>query len=315
MSAIENAGSERLPRLAMSILVRDEASLIRHHLAFHRHMGVDGFVITDNGSVDGTREILAALARDYPIALIDEPEHVMAQDHWVNRMAEVAERQLGADWVINSDADEFWVPSRGSLKEHLPSSIGGLLCRRFNLLPDRDALADPGYEFYRNVFKVVRPRDDPGNRFPRHATLNTEFPFSLLRIQPKVLCRLSGRKWIGYGNHTVKHRAPVVSAQDVEVYHYPIRTFPEFERKVINHGTSLANNPRIPLHSGWHVRRWYELYRRGWLREEYDRLVPSSDCVRRWMRDGVVAEDRSIRDLFESEAFDVGPGPHEPVRD
>lgn len=303
-SASAHPGDESSPRLAMSLLVRDEASLIWHNLAFHRHMGVDAFVITDNGSVDGTRDILTALARDYPIALIDEPEQVMAQDHWVNRMAEVAERQLGAHWVINGDADELWVPSRGSLKDHLSTSAGALLCRRFNLLPDRAALADPGYEFYRNVLKVVRPREDSGERFPRHATLDTEFPFTLLGVQGKVLCRLRGRKWIGYGNHTVRHRGALVPPDGIEVYHYPIRTFAEFERKVINHGTSLANNRGIPPHTGWHVRRWYELHRRGWLREEYERLVPSSDAVRRWIEEGTIEEDRLVCDLFESEAFD-----------
>ncbi len=311
MRALLRPRDETPPRLAMSILVRDEARLIRHHLAFHRYMGVDCFVITDNGSVDGTREILTALAKDYPIALIDEPEHVMAQDQWVNRMAAVAERQLGADWVINSDADELWVPARGSLKDHLSSSVGGLLCRRFNLLPDREALGDPGYEFHRNLLKVVRPREDSGQRFPRHPTLDTEFPFTLLRPQDKVLCRLRGLKWIGYGNHTVKHRAPVVPAHGIEVYHYPIRTFAELERKVINHGTSLANNPRIPPHTGWHVRRWYELHRRGWLRAEYERLVPSSEAVRGWMEDGTIEQDRSVCDLFESEKVDVPPHPRE----
>ena len=183
-------------------------------------------------------------------------------------------------------------------------SAGALLCRRFNLLPDRAALADPGYEFYRNVLKVVRPREDSGERFPRHATLDTEFPFTLLGVQGKVLCRLRGRKWIGYGNHTVRHRGALVPADGIEVYHYPIRTFAEFERKVINHGTSLANNRGIPPHTGWHVRRWYELHRRGWLREEYERLVPSSDAVRRWIEEGTIEEDRLVCDLFESEAFD-----------
>jgi hypothetical protein len=315
MRASSKRADDRPPRLAMSILVRDEAGLIRENLAFHRHMGVDAFVVTDNGSVDGTRDILAELAARYPMAIIDESEHVMAQDQWVNRMAEVAERQLGADWVINGDADEFWVPARGSLKDHLPSTAGGLLCRRFNLLPDRAALADLDYAFHRNVLMVVRPRDDSQDRFPRHATLDTEFPFTLLRIQPKVACRLRGRKWIGYGNHTVKHRAPVVPAEGIEVYHYPIRTFAEFERKVTNHGTSLANNPSIPLHTGWHVRRWYELHRRGLLRAEYERLVPSPDDLRRWMEDGTIEEDRVVRDLFDSEAFDVGPRAGEPADD
>lgn len=94
MSVLHKSRDESALKLAISVLVRDESSRSRQHLAFHRFMGVDSFVITDNGSVDGTREILTALAKDYPIVLINEPQHVMAQDRWVNRMAEVAERHV-----------------------------------------------------------------------------------------------------------------------------------------------------------------------------------------------------------------------------
>jgi hypothetical protein len=231
----------------------------------------------------------------------------MAQDVWVNRMADVAKRRLGADWVINSDADEFWFPSSHSLKSELAHAIGGLSCRRFNMLPDREVLADRSYEFYRNILKVVKPREDPYGHFPRHASLATPFPFTLHTVEAKVLCRLRGLKWIGYGNHTVRHSGRVAPSLDIQIYHYPVRTFPEFERKVINHGTSLANNPHLLPATGWHVRRWYEIYRRGQLREEYEMLVPESTAIRSWVEDGTIEEDRSIYRMFESQAFDGSP--------
>lgn len=42
----------------MTLLVRNEADIIETNLLFHRQMGVDGFIVTDNNSTDETANIL-----------------------------------------------------------------------------------------------------------------------------------------------------------------------------------------------------------------------------------------------------------------
>ena len=45
-------------KLAMTLIVRNEADIIEDNLRYHRAQGVDFFIVLDNGSTDGTVEIL-----------------------------------------------------------------------------------------------------------------------------------------------------------------------------------------------------------------------------------------------------------------
>ena len=279
-------------RLAMSLLVRDEAGLIADNIAFHGRLGVDCFVVTDNGSVDGTREIVDGLRGDYEIVLIDEPEHAMRQDVWVNRMAAIAAERFGADWIINSDADEFWAPTGDSLKAAIPADAELLHCRRSNMLGLRTAVEAPGYAFRHNTLRVARPFDNA--EFRRPPWKLSKRPVTMSRIGPKVMCRLHGLRSIGYGNHDAVHAGRAADDAAIHVYHYPVRTFTEFLSKVINHGTSLDNNPAIPPTIGWHVRRWYALYQQGLFEEEFRNLVLDESSANNYLEAGVLERDDSM---------------------
>ena len=99
-----------MTRLIMTLLVRDNADIVAANMDFHLAMGVDHIIVTNNRSEDATRNIVLDYVRRGAATLIDEYNDDYDQSTWVTRMARMAARDLSADWVINSDVDEFWWP-------------------------------------------------------------------------------------------------------------------------------------------------------------------------------------------------------------
>ena len=124
-------------------------------------------VATDNHSVDGTTDVLERYAREGHVHLIREPGDDLRQDEWVTRMARLAATDFGADWVINSDADEFWWPRGASLArvlDAIPPRYGtvGAFLRTFAPRPDGDG------SFAERLtvrFSALAPINDPASLY------------------------------------------------------------------------------------------------------------------------------------------------------
>ena len=60
--------------LYIAAIVKDEFAGLLEWIAYHRVLGVTGFIIADNGSRDGSRELLSALARLGIVTVLDQPD-------------------------------------------------------------------------------------------------------------------------------------------------------------------------------------------------------------------------------------------------
>ena len=124
--------------IVMTLLVRDEEDIVAASLDYHLSQGVDHFIVTDHLSEDSTAEILKDYVDRRLVHDIHESSESYDQHAWVTRMARLAFTEHGADWVINSDADEFWWPAEGTLATTfagLPSSVNVIKAQRFNFVP------------------------------------------------------------------------------------------------------------------------------------------------------------------------------------
>lgn len=92
-------------------MVRDEADVIEATLR-HTATQVDRIIVADNLSTDGTAEILARLADELPLTVVADDEPGYFQADKMTRLALDA-MNMGADWVLPFDADEFWTGRDG----------------------------------------------------------------------------------------------------------------------------------------------------------------------------------------------------------
>ena len=273
--------NRRPKSVCLLILVKNEADIIGHNIEFHLRSGVDFVIAMDNGSEDGTVEILEKFQDMGALKLIHEPSQDYSQAKWMTRLLKEACGRPDADWLILGDADEFWCPRQGDLKDSI-----GLEKRSVLFCPSRTMMphhADPGMaptedpEGFHQVHQYEE-LERPGVEYLENlADLREELNVDWIFMEPhaKVMARAKMLGTIEQGNHEVGggrswQRGP---AQHIEIHHYPIRSYRQFEAKVVQGGQAYERNPLLPKSMGWHWRRWHRLYQDGQLMDEYLRQV------------------------------------------
>lgn len=209
-------------------MVKDEADIIEATIG-HLLGQVDEILVLDNGSTDGTREIL----HDLPVAVHDDPEVGYHQSRKMTALASWA-AELGADWIVPFDADEFWYSPFGSIVDVL-GRAGHARTAPARLYDHVATGADP--DDLDPIARIGWRRREP-------ATLH------------KVACRARPDLLIHQGNHSATYNDDGEAIEGaLVVRHYPYRSAEQFVRKARNGAAAYAATD-LPITEGAHWRQY-----------------------------------------------------------
>jgi SAM-dependent methyltransferase len=228
-------------------MVKNEQDIIEPMLR-HNAALLDALIVLDNGSVDDTRVIALALARELGnVVVTDSAKFGYTQGERMTRLLHAAQSAYFADFVLFLDADEFiGTTCQSSFHAELgkiPSGGFGAITWRNFVLIDGATVVDPprGLDHHRvaealPVYKTVLRLDGA--------------------FDPDLV--------VGRGSHAVTHLEmplPGVLLPDLPLWHFPIRGHAQLTAKaLVGWLACLAANPRAAeTAQSYH---WRGMYRR-----------------------------------------------------
>ena len=219
-------------------MCRDEADVAEGMLR-HLDAEVDHIVVADNGSKDGTREILDQLSKEISLTVLDDPDLAYYQSKKISALAELAATEHGADWLLPVDFDEIWYSVVGRIRDTLAG------------LPDSvRALKVPLYNHFCSSI-------DPAGSDPfRTIGWRQREPGAL----PKVAFRWEPGTVVHQGNHGVS--MPTEGGRSslplLELRHFPFRSADQMVRKALN-GAEAYKASDLPETMGHHWRSYGQI--------------------------------------------------------
>jgi hypothetical protein len=286
--------------------VRDEADIIEQNLRYHRAQGVDLFVIADTGSTDGTLDVLERYERAGLVRLerIGGGIHDMKGGGGEEQITRIA-GEMGADWVIHNDADEFWWPVGGSLKDVLAAvdEPFGMV-----LAPRTEFVARPGERPFaeRMTVREARFLRPPKSAHRAHPDVNLRGPHPIeIWVGDSPYRGLVGKPVL---RTSAEHREDdplellMAPTFPVGVLHFPVRSFEQYRRRVeiAYENGQLGRNPRS--------RAVRDAFDEGRLEEVYERLALDDDAVAQGVDQGWLVEETGFRDYLAASPDPLADG-------
>ncbi len=243
--------------------VKDELDLLPHCMSQLRAIGVERIDAIDAGSTDGSLEWLEAHRADGDLGLHRFSDQDPDAQGWARLNVAIA-RDSGADRVIFLDADEFWIPASGRLRDCASLRDNDVLTvHRYNVpLSTQGGLMTPDHAPPRaaqGLWLVTQPVEDFRERLDAGAGL----PWIRGVPVPKVAARPGCIGNMHDGGHAVDGIGDGLRrgvADDLLIAHVPFTTAERFARKVANiRRVFEVHDGYFGEHLAWHWRRWLAL--------------------------------------------------------
>jgi glycosyltransferase involved in cell wall biosynthesis len=275
-------------KISMVMMVKNEEDVIEQNIRFHAAIGVDNFVVLDNGSTDNTTDILKELSKTYEISLEYNPSTAYKQKEWMTKLAKKAKKIYNPDWIINNDADEFWIPTdiTKSLKDVLNFKGGVLQVPRSNMIL-YEGLNSWMESEYRVANQILNREDYENSNI------------MLGKIGRKTIVNPHGYIKTNAGNHSAEHIAfwKKQEPKNIHIYHYPFRSWKQFENKAKLYAEILKSNPKAKI--GVHVKKWAKMYMEGKLLKEFEKMVFDNEKLKCLQDINIIKKDTKPKELFK----------------
>lgn len=209
------------------LLVKNEIDILQHTLEHASQQGFNQILVVDNGSTDGTVDMVRELSRSLPIVLGFDREPAYYQSHKMTYLARWASSR-GAGWIVPMDADEFWFAPDVTVGDFLRHSSDDMVVAELH-----------------NLF--------PTEEQPWADGLNGRLRFDHAKhVLGKTALRGHALAWLSMGNH--EGLRPGMTGSGLYIAHVPWRSSNQYLNKV-RQGAEALGATDLDQHLGGHWRR------------------------------------------------------------